>query len=140
MKIHLSEPTSFEFCFPQLDTLALVENQRDEVVIHLTRNTFSEERKTYFIRELVGEGFIAEDYRWSSTRTSFSSRRVNWVLDRAWLTPNPLMIAKTRRFMVRLLGGGLLLWFVLMTAMICGALEPALSKLPACPTVGSAHG
>ena len=140
MKSQLSEPTSFEFCFPQLDTLALVENQRGEVVIHLTRDTFSAERKTCFVRELVAEGFIAEDYRWTSTESSFAPRNVKWLIDRAWLKQNPLIIAKTRRFMVRLLVGGLLLWLVLMTAVLCGAAGPDLSKALPQPTFNTTHG
>jgi hypothetical protein len=140
MKTHLSEPTSFEFCFPQLDTLALVENQRDEVVIRLTRDTFSAERKTHFIRELAAEGFIAEDYRWISTRTPFSTLRVSWLLDRAWLKPDPALIAKTRRCMVGLLAGGVLLWLILLTAVLCGAVGPDLSNAQPRSTVRSTHG
>jgi len=140
MKTQLSEPTSFEFCFPQLDTLALVENQRDEVVIRLTRDTFSEERKLCFIRELAAEGFIPEEYRWFSIKTSFSPRRVNWLLDRTWLKPDPLIIAQTRRTMARVLVGGFLLWLVLMTAVLCGSAAAGLSKAHPQPTVHFTHG
>jgi len=136
----LSEPTSFEFCFPQLDTLALVENQRDEVVIRLTRDTFPEERKLCFIRELAAEGFIAEEYRWFSTETSFSPRRVNWLLERTWLIPCPLMIAQTRRSMAGMLVGGFLLWLALMTAVLSGTPGPDLSKASPRPTVSFTHG
>ena len=140
MKTHLSEPTSFEFCFPQLDTLALVENRPEEVIIRLTRDTFTEERKTCFVRELAAEGFIAEDFRWASARTYFSPCHVNWLIDRSWLKHDPLMIAKTHRFMVRALAGGLLLWFVLMAAVLGGVIGPDLSNALSRPTVVSTHG
>ena len=140
MKTHLSEPTSFEFCFPQLDTLALVENRPEEVIIRLTRDTFTEERKTCFVRELAAEGFIAEDFRWASARTYFSPCRVNWLIDRTWLKHDPLMIAKTHRAMVRLLAGGLLLWLALMTATLGGIIGADLSNSNPHSTIGSTHG
>ena len=53
----------FEFCFPNLDTLVLVEEFDDCLLIRATRNTFSEERKIRFVHELVAEGFVSESYK-----------------------------------------------------------------------------
>jgi hypothetical protein len=65
---------------------------------------------------------------------------VQWQIDRTWLKQSPPMIAKTRRFMVRLLTGGLLLWLVLMTAMLCNASRADLSKTLPLHTVKLLHG
>jgi len=45
----------YEFGFPYLDTSVLVETDADEVVIRITRDTFSPERKAAFVRELIAE-------------------------------------------------------------------------------------
>ena len=140
MNAQLSKPKSFEFCFAQLDTLALVENQKDTVVIRLTRDTFSEERKTCFVRELAAEGFIPDAYRWSMTCSSNLACRVLWLIDRSWLKLDPRMIAGTRRFMFRFLAGGLLLWVVLMTALLYSGDRPDLSTPHSSPTMQTTHG
>src|SRR5512141_94968 len=89
MKTNTLEPETFEFCFSELDTLVCVENRSDEVLIHATRATFSEERKAYFIRELAAEGFIPVDYKWFSDRSSFSGNPVvRWLVDCSWWKPS----------------------------------------------------
>ena len=113
-------PHSYEFYFADLDTLVLVESSPDEVIIRATRNTFSERRKNFFIHELAAEGFIPENYAWVSVGGPDFSRGVRWLVDLSWLKnqlPDPSV---SRRFMLRLLGGAVLLWVVLM----CGLISP----------------
>jgi len=124
MKTNTTDPETFEFCFPNLDTLVCVENRPDEVVVHATRATFSEERKTCFIRELAAEGFIPDSYRWFHNGSSFLCHStVRWLVDYSWWRLNPVVIANTRRFMVRLFLGGALLWFILMASVLIGSAQ-----------------
>ena len=141
MKTHATEPESFEFCFPKLDTLVCVENGPDEVVIRATRATFSEEQKAYFVRELAAEGFIPVDYKWFSERSSFSGLPVvRWLVDCSWWTLSPNAVARTRRFMIRTLVGGALLWLLLMTCVIFGSMRHGLSSAAQPVTVSRNHG
>jgi hypothetical protein len=117
MMLKKNSTGQFEFCFPQLDTLILVEELATEVVIRATRNTFSEQRKIYFIRELAAEGFISDNYRWVTGFDSFSWLRVHWLLDASWLEPCQVQIARSRKFMIRLLAFTALLWLAMMTAL-----------------------
>ena len=55
MKTLVRPNRQFEFCFPNLDTLILVEESDDEVVVRATNNSFSERRKVQFIRELAAK-------------------------------------------------------------------------------------
>jgi len=141
MKTHAAEPESFEFCFPKLDTLVCVENRPDEVVVHATRATFSEERKAYFIRELAAEGFIPIDYKWFGDCSTFSGNPVvRWLVDCSWWKPSSTAEAGTRRFMVRTLVGGALLWLLLMTCVIFGSMRHDLSSATQPITVSGNHG
>ena len=45
MPTDTTPPHSYEFYFPDLDTLVLVESAADDVSIRATRNTFSRQRK-----------------------------------------------------------------------------------------------
>jgi hypothetical protein len=111
----------YEFCFPTLDTLVQVEAADNAVVIRATRDTFSEERKARFIRELAAEGFISDDYRWSLPAASAEFRGVRWLVDFSWLKLHPMLIARTRRFMIRLLSGALLAWLMMIgLVFLCG--------------------
>ena len=116
-----SEVKCYEFSFPRLDTLILVENWNDRVVVRATRDTFSDEKKNCFVRELAAEGFISDDYLWISSGSHFSQGPLNWLVDYSWLKLDQQMIAKTRRFVVHLLAGGVLLWLILMFALFYGA-------------------
>ena len=141
MKTHATEPESFEFCYPKLDTLVCVENGPDEVVIRATRATFSEEQKAYFVRELAAEGFIPVDYKWFSERSSFSGLPVvRWLVDCSWWKPSSTAEASTRRFMTRMLVGGAVLWLLLMTSVILGSMQHDLSRVPQPVTVTRNHG
>lgn len=114
MKATLSEPRVFEFYFPAMDTLLQVEEKEDAVVIRATRNTFSERRKAFFIRELAAEGFIPDSYRWLASGESPSVPGVCWLVDISWVELPKAALAGTHRFMMRLLAGGFLLWLALM--------------------------
>ena len=115
MKETLPSPQRFEFWFPHLDTHIRVEEQDDEVIIRASRNTFSERRKTLFIRELAAEGFIPENYQWFSDFHSATWMRVRWLVDMSWLKPTPIQVAKARRFKLRVFLYSSLLWLSLMT-------------------------
>jgi hypothetical protein len=117
MKTSLTSPRHFEFCFPHLDTLILVEDNGEAVDIRATRDTFSEQRKQAFIRELAAEGFIADSYRWFSLAGPESYFGVHWRVDFSWLELPALVLARARRFMLGLLLGGGLLWAVLIAGL-----------------------
>ncbi len=117
MPTHAIPPRCYEFHFPELDTLVLVEASEADVTIRATRDTFSEQRKRCFIHELAAEGFIPDDYEWRSLAGSEMSRGVRWFVDVSWLRIDPAVTAIARRFMVRLLAGGFLLWFALMAGL-----------------------
>jgi hypothetical protein len=114
MDTRVSTPEAFEFCFPQLDTLLLVENSAESVVIRATRDTFSEPRKLAFIRELASEGFIADEYRWLSADRLHACAGIRWLVDYRWLALSPQVFARSRRFVVRLLAGAALTWLAMM--------------------------
>jgi hypothetical protein len=108
----------FEFCFPRLDTLVQVEETDGEVVIRATRDTFSEERKLSFIHELAEEGFIPDRYRWFALASYRGASGVCWLVDYSWLKLDEAMLARTRRFMVRILSSAALLWLVMMASLL----------------------
>lgn len=105
----------FEFSFPQLDTLVQVEESEGKVVIRATRDTFTEGRRASFIRELAAEGFIPDQYRWTLLASYRGESGIRWLIDHSWLKLNEAMVARTRRFMVRLLLGAGALWLLMMT-------------------------
>jgi hypothetical protein len=119
MKTRTAETSRFEFSFPNLDTLASVDRTEDGVVIRMSRDTFSEERKACFVRELASEGFISDDYRWLHSAGGNTPGRVRWLVDPAWWKPSREIEAFTFRFMVRVLGYSALLWLALMVFAFC---------------------
>ena len=118
MRTDATPPRCYEFYFPEVDTLVLVESDDDDVTIRATRNTFSERRKCSFIHELVAEGFIPADYEWFALAGPGLSRGAHWLVDVSWLKDSGTDQATARRFMHRLLGGATLLWLGLMTALL----------------------
>jgi hypothetical protein len=110
MKMHTAEINSFEFCFPNLDTLVQVEETDGGVVIRASRDTFSEARKEHFVRELAAEGFIANAHRLLLTTGPGAPHGVRWLVDLSCFRPGPEFVAGTRRFMVRVLLSAALLW------------------------------
>jgi hypothetical protein len=111
----------YEFCFPQLDTLVQVEETAGEVIVRATRDTFSLDRKILFIRELAAEGFIPDQYRWFALPEQPGACGVCWRVDYSWLKYSDEMVARTRRFMIRLFSGGAILWLVMMVLLFLRA-------------------
>ena len=104
MKTQLHTPISFEFYVADVDTLVLVEDTDREVVVRTTRNSFSQKRKSFFIRELATEGFIPDRYQWLSDADS-SLTGVRWIVDHSWVRVPEAILASSRKFMTRLLAG-----------------------------------
>jgi hypothetical protein len=115
----------YEFYFPQVDTLARVENSEGTVIIRTSRDTFSERRKACFVRELAAEGFIPDTYQWFSSSGADSFLGVRWLVDISWLQLPAAVLKGARRFMQRLLAGTALFWCVLMTMLFQGAMSRA---------------
>ena len=101
----------FEFQFPDVDTRILVEDLENAVVIRASRDSFSEQRKQRFIRELAAEGFIADCFQWSC-------RGVRWLVDASCARPIRAITARTNRFMIRLFVCSVLLWLMLMAGAV----------------------
>jgi hypothetical protein len=116
---------SYEFYFPQVDTLARVENADGTVLIRTSRDTFSERRKACFVRELAAEGFIPDTYQWFSSSGADSFLGVRWLVDISWLKLPAAVLAGAKRFMQRLLAGTALFWCLLMTLLFQGGLGRA---------------
>jgi hypothetical protein len=132
METPLAEARSSEFCFPHLDTLVRVEVSDESVTIRATRDTFSPQRKDFFIRELVAEGFIPEHYRWSSPDegdTPFS--RIRWLVDWSWLTLNEKALQRSRRAVFRMLAGAVLLLGLLFDMGVAGMLGDSRESMRA---------
>jgi len=115
------ERRHYEFCFAQLDTLVQVEHDGETVVVRATRDTFSSQRKEYFIHELAAEGFIPDVFRWYSTGNRHFAYPVHWLVDINWLTPDRMALRRTRRIIVRALVGATLLWMFILGLLFSGA-------------------
>ena len=109
MRTTLQQPRRFEFGFPYLDATVLVEDYGDTVDIRASRNTFTEQRKISFVRELAAEGFIDESFRWFAVAGRDTYFGVHWSVDFSWLELSKVILDRARRFMVSLLVGGALL-------------------------------
>lgn len=102
--------TSYEFYFADLDTLVQVENRSPDVIIRASRNSFTERRKLYFIRELAAEGFIPDDYHLLALAGSPLSHGVHWIVEPAELSPAEGLATLSRPWMVRVFCAAGLLW------------------------------
>ena len=103
MNTHAAINRRFAFHFPDLDTSVQVEHLEDGVVIRASRDTFSEERKACFIRELAAEGFIPGDDE---------SLTICWVSEASPATRQRGLATRTDRFMIRL-------WLSSVLLLIC---------------------
>ncbi len=120
MKTTTMAPRRFEFCYPQLDTLIQVEEIGRAVVIRSTRDTFNEQRKQAFVRELAAEGFIADEHRWDAIGGGRAEDAVRWIIDCSWLEIGEEVLARSRRFMTRLLVSSTIVWIAAMSVlMLC---------------------
>jgi hypothetical protein len=107
----------FEFYLRDLDTHLQVENPDAEtVVVRATRNTLSDRRKIYFIRELAAEGFIPDRCQWYPLPGGIP--RVQWMIDVSWLRVSETAKARTRRLMFGVLGSGFVLWTALLSGFL----------------------
>ena len=113
MKTKIGARPGYEFCYPRVDTLILVEKFDDEVVIRATRDTFNEEQKLAFVRGLAAEGFIPDEYA-HCVGIGFA-HGVRWRIDGSWLELSREVLARSRRFMTRLLVSVGVLWAGMMT-------------------------
>jgi hypothetical protein len=123
MKSLEEEPRCFEFSFPKMDTLLRVEESDGKVTVRASRDSFSTRRKISFIRELVAEGFIPDDYKWyllADTESPF--RGVQWRVDQSWLSLDEAAMARTRRSMMKILASAILLLVAEMTLASAGYL------------------
>jgi hypothetical protein len=117
MKTKLSRSRQFEFCFSQLDTLVLVEESEEGIVVRATRASFSIAQKTSFLRYLAAEGFLSESYgRLENTRPP-RGQPVAWLVDASWLKAEAAQAARTTRFMIRFIAGAWVLWLIMMTSL-----------------------
>ncbi|HZL41886.1 MAG TPA: hypothetical protein VFD66_01240 [Verrucomicrobiae bacterium] len=84
MKTRTHPDRSFEFYFPDVDTLLLVENSDDQVWIRATKDTFTERRKLHFLHTLAAEGFVPDRCQWISSFDA-SWLPVHWAVDASWV-------------------------------------------------------
>ena len=117
MQTHPDPCRCFVFSFPELDTLVELEST-PVVVVRVSRDTLSAERKASFVRELVAEGFIGEEYLWPSLGSG-----VRWIIDPSRFMPGEACVVQTRHFVVRLLMLAALLWAALMGGVVLGVLR-----------------
>jgi hypothetical protein len=121
MKTEGGVASHFEFCFPKMDTLLLVEVEEGGVTIRATRDTFSPQRKACFVRQLVAEGFIPDEFEWHSIEDPQSFHRgVRWLVDISWLRVDGAMAPRTRILAKALLGLAILSLALLVGSVATG--------------------
>lgn len=121
MKATPTERLSYEFRFPDLDTLVKVEVQDERVTIRASRDSFSSRRKELFIHELAAEGFIPDEYRWHSVRaTGWATSNLRWLVDFSWTAEGPEAQARAQKFALRTLAGSVVLLGVLTGMILVG--------------------
>jgi hypothetical protein len=79
MRTKIAVPEKVELYIPDLDNHVLIENSAGGVVICATRDNFSDQRKTFFIRHLAAEGYIPDRYEWFSEPAGDGSFGVKWI-------------------------------------------------------------
>lgn len=117
MKTTTVDRHAFEFNYPTLDTLILVEENEADVVVRATRNTFSMERKAAFLRELVSEGFVSEKFLWANLGAGPGRLHVHWLIDRTWPQVSEQVLRQSRKFMLTLLSSVSLVWLIMMIVL-----------------------
>ena len=118
----------FQFYFPDLDNIVLVECGEDEsVTVRVTKNNVSERRKISFIRKLAVEGFIPDEYQWFSGSTD-GSNGVLWIKDYSWLKSHQPSNRRANRFMRQLLVASCILWVAMMRVLLVSNHDEAVAK------------
>jgi hypothetical protein len=112
------ECNRYEFRYPHLNTILLVDVLGDEVTVHASRDSFSRERKASFIRELASEGFIPDEHRWYSSDAFHAKHSpITWVVDMSWLRIDERAFAQTRRSLMKFIVVGTALLAFMMTLL-----------------------
>jgi hypothetical protein len=108
----------FQFYFPDLDNILLVECHEDEsVTVRASKDNVTDERKICFIRKLAAEGFIPDQYQWYSGSTD-GSVAVRWVKDYSWLKTHQPSKRRSNRVMARMFVAACVLWLAMMRVLI----------------------
>jgi len=120
----------FQFYFPDLDNIILVECHEDEsLTVRASKNNVPEERKTFFIRKLAAEGFIPDEYQWFSGSTD-GSNGVLWIKDYSWLKTHQISSRPTNHIMRRCLVASCVLWIAMMRVLLVSNPNNTAEKSP----------
>jgi hypothetical protein len=109
----------YVFRFPHLSTVVQVEVVGSSITIRSSADTFSRRRKLSFVRELVAEGFIPDEFQWSSLSEVRSDYPIVWIVDRSGFEVVEEDLA-SRRLAVRLVAATALALALLMGALFTG--------------------
>ncbi len=107
-----------EFYDARRDTHLLLEVDGEQVVIRATRDSYSAARRACFIRELVAEGFLPDEYQWSNTDSPWAVYGVRWCIDRRWLVLPREVVKRTSRWALRMWLVGTLLWLGMLVGLL----------------------
>jgi hypothetical protein len=97
MPTQITGPRNFKLYIPDLDNHILVESHGGEIVIHASRDNFSEQRKASFVRLLAMEGYIPDGYEWFCEPQAGGSFGLRWVVDCSWSESDPQIERRARR-------------------------------------------
>jgi hypothetical protein len=114
-------PRQYVFRFPHLSTVVQVEVIGNAITIRASADTFSRRRKISFLRELVAEGFIPDEYQWSSLSALRSDYPIVWLVDRSGFEVVGENLA-SRRLAIRLFAATSLIVALLMGMLFTGHL------------------
>lgn len=121
MRKSLARSDFAEFCFPPLDAHVRVDVSEEFVTIRASRDTISASQKEYFVKYLASEGFIPEQYRWSlpgGPEDWFGG--IRWIVDYSWMVISEDVLAISRRLVLRLFAGSIVLCLFLLELGVAG--------------------
>jgi hypothetical protein len=120
----------FQFYFPDLDNIILVESHEDEsVTVRASKNNMPEERKIFFIRKLAAEGFISDEYQWFSGSTD-GTNGVLWIKDYSWLKTHAPSNRRANRVIGSFLVAACVLWVAMMRIVLVSHSNNTAEKFP----------
>ena len=123
---------NFQFYFPDLDNIILVECLEDETVtIRVTKDNVSERRKIFFVRKLAAEGFIPDRYEWYCGSTDDGSNGVTWIKDLSWLEIPKVITRRSTAFVCRLLIAACVLLGCMMRVLLVSNPEKVTQRISA---------